>query len=372
MFIRPVMVAFLLMSCSDMTNSVFAKELPQSTTPSLLVDKNATQETRALFVALKKLARDKILFGHQHTTCYGIGWKDDDERSDVKDVTGSFPAVYGWDMGHVGSDHGAKLIVDAYERGGINTISWHMKNPVTGKGTKDTSRNVVKDLLPGGIHNDKLKRELDGFVRFAGSLRDRNGIPVPVVFRPWHEHTGGWFWWGSKSCTPDEFVKLWRYTVTYLRDIKGVHHLLWAYSPSQSGINSVHDYEANRFPGYNYVDVLGIDSYTTDDTDQLIKLCRVVVELANKQGKVPALTEFGWRQGLNNCQRNDWYTQCFLKPLKEDSLARGIAWALTWRNGSKDHFWVPYPGHAAVDDFKAFYSDPITVFENELPNMYSK
>lgn len=340
---------------------------------AVLVDANATAETRTLFDYLRQSAKSNILFGHQHATCYGVGWKNDDRRSDVKDVTGSFPAVYGWDMGDAGSDHQAKLIIEAFERGGVNTISWHMKNPVTGGAYNDLSVKAVKDVLPGGRAHEVLRKELDSFAGFLKSLKDGKGRLVPVIFRPWHEHTGDWFWWGSRTCTPEEFIALWRFTVTYLRDVKGVHNLLWAYSPAMTGVGSRDDYEKKRFPGYEYMDILGADVYTKEDISVAIKMCHIAVELAEQKGKVPALTEFGYIDGLSNCKRNDWYTKCFLEPLKADPVARRIAYVLTWRNATKDHFWVPYPGHPAVEDFKKFYADPLTLFENDLPkDLYGK
>ncbi len=134
--VKAAVITVAAIYCSCVEYSIAAK------TPTL-VDTNATPETKSLFLNLKKLAKDKVLFGHQHTTCYGVGWKGGDKRSDVKDVTGSFPAVYGWDMGYVKTDRHAKLIIDAFERGGINTISWHMKHPITGGNCKATKHQAV-------------------------------------------------------------------------------------------------------------------------------------------------------------------------------------------------------------------------------------
>ena len=65
---------------------------------SILIDGNATKETKALHQNLKKLSEKYILFGHQHATEYGHGWYGDENRSDVKSVTGSHPAVIGVDF----------------------------------------------------------------------------------------------------------------------------------------------------------------------------------------------------------------------------------------------------------------------------------
>src|SRR6187402_2557431 len=78
--------------------SLFALSLYAQNGEWKLIDKNATKETKALFRNLHKLSADHILFGHQHATEYGHGWYGDENRSDVKSVTGSHPAVVGVDF----------------------------------------------------------------------------------------------------------------------------------------------------------------------------------------------------------------------------------------------------------------------------------
>src|SRR5258705_6860646 len=60
-----------------------------------LIDEHATKETKALYKNLRKLSKNYILFGHQHATEYGHDWTGDEDRSDVKSVTGSDPAFIG-------------------------------------------------------------------------------------------------------------------------------------------------------------------------------------------------------------------------------------------------------------------------------------
>src|SRR4030095_3719288 len=94
---------------------------------SVLIDANATKETKALHQNLKKLAEKHILFGHQHATEYGHGWYGDASRSDVKSVTGSHPAVIGVDFSGLSGRPDSevqktkneleKTIADTYNRG---------------------------------------------------------------------------------------------------------------------------------------------------------------------------------------------------------------------------------------------------------------
>ena len=125
-----------------------------------LVDPHATAETKALFLNLQRLSRDHVLFGHQDDLAYGVEWTHAPERSDVKDVTGSFPAVYGWDASGIERDSPKNIdgvqfsrmrewIRGGYRRGGVITLSWHMNNPASGGNAWDTTA-AVSAILPGG------------------------------------------------------------------------------------------------------------------------------------------------------------------------------------------------------------------------------
>ena len=124
----------------------------------LCSDPLATTETQALVRHLQTLAPQHILFGHQDTLAYGLGWRGDDFNSDVYRVCGKFPAVFGWDLGHIGDANNIdgvpfadvkRWIRKAYRRGGVITISWHARVPGTGESAW-TERPVVEHILPGG------------------------------------------------------------------------------------------------------------------------------------------------------------------------------------------------------------------------------
>jgi mannan endo-1,4-beta-mannosidase len=168
-----VLCTFALIEVTQITPA-FSNQNNEHTTKGI-TDPKATEETQALFYNLRQLAKSKLLFGHQASTAYGVGWSAEDGRSDVKSVTGSYPAVYGWDIGHLGGNknldgvefnHLKNLIRQAYERGGINTISWHMRNPVTGRGYLDRSgkANAVPNIIPEGSQHKYLKRYRSLFI----------------------------------------------------------------------------------------------------------------------------------------------------------------------------------------------------------------
>lgn len=79
--------------------NMFAVNLLWGQTPP--TDKKATQETKNLYLNLQQLAKQGVMFGHQDDLAYGMNWKYEPGRSDVKDVAGDYPAVFGWDLGHL-------------------------------------------------------------------------------------------------------------------------------------------------------------------------------------------------------------------------------------------------------------------------------
>lgn len=170
-----------------------------------------TQETENLLANLKKIPSKGIMLGHHDDTVYGIGWEGEEARSDVKSVCDDYPAVISFDLGELELGNAANLdkvpfdkirkeIINQYQRGGMVSLSWHARNPKTGGDAWDVSdTTVVKSILPGGENHQKFAGWLGGVADFLHSLKTADGVKIPVLFRPWHEHSGSWFWWGEKQ-----------------------------------------------------------------------------------------------------------------------------------------------------------------------------
>ena len=348
----------------------------------ITTDKNASHPTKALFDNLKKISKEKILFGHQDDLAYGVGWDDwHKNRSDVKDVCGKYPAVFGWDMSKLGNttynidsvdfNQMKGWMKEVYNMGGINTISWHFDNFASGGDAWDIkdSLRAVASILPGGENHEAYKIKLNHFADFVNDLEVGTLFKeqVPIIFRPFHEHTGSWFWWGADFCTPEEYKSLWRFTVTYLRDEKGLNNILYAYSPD---IFKDEAHYLECYPGDEWVDILGLDDYhdvgLSGHIEHLTERLRTVVKLAEEKDKVAALTE----TGFESIPQATWWTDKLLDGIKRDTLARKIAWVLVWRNDRPDHHYAPYPQHISAANFVKFSEDPIMLFEDELPELY--
>ncbi|MHA1682925.1 MAG: glycoside hydrolase family 26 protein [Promethearchaeota archaeon] len=363
------------------TEQTFFNERSLQSSISGPSDPGATNETVNLYYNLKKISFYGTLFGHQHSTYYGLNgttmtlWSGSPNRSDVRTLTGSYPAVYGQDMGHLGSDIGTVLshVRDAYTRGGVITASWHASNFVTGGGYDADGTNIVSQILPGGAFHSNFTDSLDWIASTFGNLEQDNKS-IPIIFRPWHENNGGWFWWGSSSCSASEYKELFRFTVEYLRDTRGVHNFLYCYSPNQLDSPFTDETYLETYPGDDIVDILAMDTYDWGSPMYLEKTktsLRTIVLLAEKRGKLSALSEIGYSGGLSNCPDPNWFMDVLLNIIKSDAVAKRICYVLTWRNAAFDHFWVPYLGHQNAADFLNFFNDPSTIFQDTLPDMYS-
>lgn len=356
-------LAGIMLSCSSSAQN------------NLPADKSATKQTISLYTKLGKLTNKGFMFGHQDDLAYGVGWKYEQGRSDIKDVTGDYPAVYGWELGHLEIDKPVnldsvpfntmqQLIREGYGRGGVITISWHLNNPLTGKTAWDPAPGTMASVLPGGSRHAIYKSWLDKVTVFMNGLKGSRGEFIPVIFRPFHELNGNWFWWGGKNATPDEFKKLWVFTVSYLRDEKGLHHLLYAYNTDR--YSSKEEY-MEKYPGNEWVDVIGFDIYQRNNSNEkfiadLDKMLSTLVVIANENNKVPALTEFG-----GNLTDSSWWTGTFLKAIGKHK----ISYVLGWRNagarpGGDSEYYVPYKTHATVNDFVEFYKRDNTLFQKDI------
>ena len=342
-------------------------------------DPLATKETRALYAALFRTARCGILFGHQDDALYGHDWRFEPGRSDVRDCCGDYPAVFGWELGgmELGAERSiddvpfdliARRLIEAAGRGAVNTVSWHPSNPESGDSAWDCrTTTAVASILPGGCNHAQYRMWLDRLDIFFASLRSADGVAVPVLFRPFHECTSTGFWWGEAQCTPDEYRALWRFTVGYLRDAKGLHHLLWVYSPD---LFRDAEHYMERYPGDEWVDVLGLDAYHRpgewDFAAGCDRMLSVLQRLGEEHGKPTAFTE----TGLEGIGIDTWWTECLLPVIR----GRSLSYVLVWRNAHDrpTHFFGPWRGHSSESDFRAFVTDDKTriMLESDLRDIY--
>lgn len=357
-------LAGALCSCQSLYHSGYKQ-------PSL-VDTKVSRPTKKLHQKLYFMADSGFAIGHQDATSYGIGWKQEGKpqpmRSDVYDMIEDYPAVYGFDIGGIEHNHQYNLdsvpfdimrtlMIEAYKKGGIITVSWHADNPVTDDDSWDRTP-AIADILAGGAVSEKYDLWLDRVAKFLKSIK-YGGKQVPIIFRPYHEMNGAWFWWGDPHTSSTDFVELWQYTVSKLRDEHKLHNLLYTYSPNKLNAD---DYYMKYYPGDDYVDILGIDIYDFNDSTgyvtSIVNDLALVKRVANNRNKLFAFTETGFEKIPNT----SWFTNRLYPAIKDS----GIAWILFWRNYRESHHYMPYKGHMAEGDFRKFEALPQTLFLKDI------
>ena len=334
-----------------------------------------TKEAKQVLAKLRKAARRKApLFGHQDALMYGQNWWINErdslyERSDVYEVCGEYPYVLGLDLGKIeeGGDRNIdrclfkqmkEAAIAHHNRGGLITISWHMDNPET-KGTSwdCTGGNVVHKILVDSLFRQQFLTWLDAGAGFLNSLVDSKGHKIPVLFRPWHECNMDGFWWSGKSCTEEEFIKLWRFTFDYFMNKKKMYQLLWVYSPHD--IKS-RDELVSRYPGDEFIDVIGYERYQLGAitykmgakrfAEGVSKGLDMTINFSQKHKKIAAFTE----TGFTGIPYDNWWTEALGTAVNK----KRIAYVLVWRNGkSESYFFGPCMKSSSSPDFKKMVKD---------------
>lgn len=372
---------FIFISCTDVESVPALYPEYEKVTTLSIVDKNATNETKALYSNLWAIQSKGFMFGHHDDLWYGRKWYNESGRSDTKDVCGDYPAVFSFDVAEIMDNRyqneaniiRRRVAIEAYNRGEVLTACAHLNNPLTGGDSWDnSSKEVVKEILKdGSTTNIKFKLWLDRLADFALNLKGQDGKLIPILFRPFHEHTQSWSWWGSSCTTQDEFIALWKFTVNYLRDTKGVHNFIYAISPQIDSVQGEENF-LFRWPGNDYVDFLGIDAYhglnPTTLTTNLNTLSRLSKELKKPCGVTETGVEGIQRDGVP--EKNYW-TQQILTP----ATGQFISLIVMWRNAydpseSGSHFYSVYKGHPSEKNFMKMYESPLSFFSNDLPDMY--
>jgi mannan endo-1,4-beta-mannosidase len=324
----------------------------------------ATTLTKTFYKNLRKNAGKGVYLGHQDALAYGLHpdgtrWVGEPGRSDIHSVSGQYPAVVGFDLGRLELDSVRNLdgvpfqamkrsIAETYARGGFSTVSWHPNNPTD---LSKTSWDKVPFTVQRILHDEEIKgiyrKWLDRVAAFFADLKTPEGEMIPVVFRPFHEHTGSWFWWGAEHCTPEEYIALWQETVRYLLYEKKLNHLIIAYS---TDFFQSREHYLERYPGDTYVDLLGVDTYHRNAPEsnaafvtQVRRMLATLDELAQEKAKPYAITE----TGLEQVTEAKWWTEVLLPALE----GKRASYVLVWRNGYDKHYYAPYPGQGSASDF---------------------
>lgn len=259
-----------------------------------LVNPNATKEAVNLYNYLKSIYGRGTLSG-QHADGF-----DTDEFKAVKEKTGKLPAIIEIDLMNLSTSRGGdeskvdelvKLCVEYDKKGGIVVINWHWNaprkylydtadHPWYGGFYTDYSSIDIEKIM-NGEDNDGLEllyKDMDLAAQVLKKLQDKN---IPVLFRPLHEASGGWFWWGAKGAEP--YKKLYKALYERMVSHHELNNLIWVWNSEG----------ADWYPGDDVVDIASVDIYAAEHeySSQIDKFMRTGG--ASNGKKMVALAENG-------------------------------------------------------------------------------
>ena len=353
-----------------------------------MADAGATNETVALFYNLKQLGKTKYLIGQQDA--FNAFYNNAGGNSDIKKATGNDPALLGSDFMFITDDRNdgtpnnqwwheqeVKITADAkaaYNKGMVNTFCWHLREPFHGETfyaadmTAEEKATAFASILPGGSNHAYFKTKLDKVADVLNNLKGDDGKLIPVIFRPFHEFDGSWFWWGAAYVTPDQYKQAYQFVVTYLRDTKSVHNVIYAFSPDNSYTSDAT--YLSRYPGDEYVDVLGMDNYgdfsngSTAGVNLANAKLKMISDLAKTKVKIAAMTETGYRVTADNSPINGFFNTNIYNALTANNVE--VAYVMFWANDQTGYYVAP-----SGTDFPLFAQKTESVLQNNIPDMYT-
>jgi mannan endo-1,4-beta-mannosidase len=274
---------FLGLFCAAIS-MLFADDTPLSSVKP--VTPNASPEAVQLLRYLYSISGNHTRAGQHAVPLLRTARLVDAERAG-----GHFPAVFGMDFGFnsPGTQNGInfrqKIVDDAiqkYHEGYIIVLMWHAVRPIEDEPVtfKESVKGKLTDhqwqdlITPGTEINERWKSQVDVIAWFLMQLRDAH---VPVLWRPYHEMNGGWFWWGKKP-GDDGYKKLYRMLFDRLVNFHKLNNLIWVYGAAEAAPGVDRDPYDTYYPGDDVVDVLGTDIYSIgfarEQYDQLLALAK--------------------------------------------------------------------------------------------------
>lgn len=174
----------------------------------------------------------------------------DYEMEIIEEATGKLPAMRGLDFMNDDFDGVVARAKEWHERGGLVTICWH--TGINGKGYTESlgdEPDFEKLLTPGTAEYNAMIANWDKAASALAELRDAG---IPVLWRPFHEFDGGWFWWGKGG--GENFIKLWQMMYDRYTNEFGLTNLIWVLGYSG-------EVKSGWYPGDDYCDIIGSDTY---------------------------------------------------------------------------------------------------------------
>ena len=262
-----------------------------------------------------------------------------------------------------GAEPPAKLLPGQPDIHGIVTFCWHWRVPTKRTGTsrvfytRETDFRIPwkDDMLDTA--SDDFKTINDDLDKVAALLKNLQDKDIPVLWRPLHEASGGWFWWGASG--PASYKALWEYMYDYLGNVKKINNLLWVWNGQ----------DAAWFPDPATVDIVSYDRYlypanntsvTRNYASQWKTFEDTLYMVSDGTSRMVALTENGAIPDPDNCKKDNamW------------------SWFMVWndRSGStqgeshQDNYWTG-DWHNTQAHKEHVYNHELVITLDELPDL---
>jgi mannan endo-1,4-beta-mannosidase len=262
------------------------------------INHDASAEAQELLRYLYEID-DKYTLSGQHNFNHDLN----QYTEKAQEIGGRYPAIWGTDFIWSGEqDPGQKIVDEAIQKwksGVIVTLMWHAGKPTEEPPFRwsesiqgELSEEEWKELTtPGTPLHGRWRDQADVIASYLKQLRDAH---VPVLWRPYHEMNGVWFWWGDKK-GQDGYVKLWKLLYDRFVHFHKLNNLIWVWNanaPRDIPKDEAYSYK-DYFPGSEYVDVLATDVYNFDyeqkDYEELLALADGKPIALGEVGELPKL-----------------------------------------------------------------------------------
>ncbi|MDA3893107.1 MAG: glycosyl hydrolase [Salinivirgaceae bacterium] len=307
-------ISVLMIACNNPNGKVVEekKSLEIST-----VNSSATPEAKRLLEFIYEIQGKYVITG-QHNYLGKMSVYTDS----IFEITGKYPGIWGGDYGFADSTHDidnikyrplmVPEIVKQHERGSIITLTYHQADPFVGEPcqfvggvqSKLSPEQWTEIITDGTEANTTWKEYVD---RLAEELKELQALNIPVLFRPYHEMNGKWFWWGGKE-GENGFAAMWKMLYHRYTDHHKLNNLIWVWSPDKPW-HGLKEY----YPGDDFVDIVSLDIYPEQDTNVVFRQ-EWYEEIKVIAGKRPF--------AVGECST--------MPTLKEYELQSGYAWFMLW------------------------------------------
>ena len=311
---------------------------------------NAQQGVRNVLKYLSDITYEKIITG-QHTQTMA-----QEELHLIEEVTGKQPALLGFEllsyspninysdtddecMTEVTENYGTlKRAWEWAEQKGLITMCWHWFSPLYGRSksffSENTDFDASKAVIDGTPENKALLSDMD---TMAGILRPFCDKGVPILWRPFHEGDGDWFWWGAKG--GDALKKLYRIMYERFTNVHGLDNLIWVWN----------SHVPECYPGDDVTDIVSRDIYEPPHAHSGFKKEFKELEKVTSQKKIILLAENGSMLDV------------------DAALGEELCWAsfMTW-----SHEFCLTEQYTNFSVVKKVYSSPNLITKEDLPELY--